>query len=400
MNSDHSRARLIAVGRVLGLALLVEFCTLGAAAQVAPPGGTMPGMGPGGPLGPGGPNAGPPQITLGEAHYPGGVTGVLDIPYTEGMGTRPVQLDLYYNPDNHTPKPAVLWMHGGAFSGGNSRMSISSFGPFDKVLAGIAARGYVVVGVNYRLSGEAKFPAAVQDVKAAVQWVRANAKKYDIDPDRIAIWGESAGSYLAVEAGISCGVSELEATGRNTKQSSCVQAVIDWYGPIDFPRMASQRSANAKTQGPGGVQGPPPGMMQDGPGTGPMQGPGPGMMGGPGPGMMMGAGGSPEEAFLGCKYAECKADLLKLANPISFVGAGTPPFLIMHGDSDSMVPWKQSQELYDALKAKGVQVQFKLLLGLNHMFGGATADQTKEILQTVYDFLDTTFHVQPGVAKN
>jgi acetyl esterase/lipase len=389
MKSTDLRAPFSAVARVLGL-LLACSCALGTLAQGAPPvGGTMPNMGP---MGSGGPMGAPQQAARSEAHYPGGVTGILNIPYSEGMGSRPVLLDLYYNPDNHTPKPAVLWMHGGAFMAGNSRMSISSFGPFDKVLAGIAARGYVAVGVNYRLSGEARFPAAVEDVKAAVQWVRANAAKYDIDPNRIAIWGESAGAYLAVEAGVSCGVKELEATGRNTKLSSCVQAVIDWYGPIDFPSMASQRSANAGRQGPGGMQGPPPGMMQGGPGAGPMQG--------PGPGMMMGAGGSPEEAFLGCKYAECKADLLKLANPISFVGANTPPFLIMHGDSDSMVPWKQSQELYDALKTKGVPVQFKLLPGLNHMFGGATADQTKEILKTVNDFLDTTFHLQQGAAKN
>ena len=396
IQSTDLRTPLFALARVFGLLLLACFCALGSMAQAMPPAGEMlPGMGP---MGPGSPMGGSPQVTPSEAPYPGGVTGILDIPYTQGVGPQPVRLDVYYSPDNHTPKPAVLWMHGGAFMAGNSRMSISSFGPFDKVLAGIAARGYVVVGVNYRLSSEAKFPAAVQDVKAAVQWVRANAAKYDIDPNRIALWGESAGAYLAVEAGLSCSVKELEATGSKTKQSSCVQAVIDWYGPIDFPSMAAQRSANAKTQGPGGMQGPPPGMMQAGPGAGPMQGPG--MMGGPGPGMMMGAGGSPEEAFLGCKYAECKADLLKLANPISFVGAGTPPLLIMHGDSDSMVPWKQSQELYDALKAKGVPAQFKLLPGLNHMFGGATADQTKEILKTVNDFLDTTFHVQQAHTKN
>jgi acetyl esterase/lipase len=355
--------------------LLIGFSVLGMMAQVAPMTGTPQGVEPGG-MGPGDPGGfgRPQQITLGKAQYPGDVAGILDIPYSEAPGVRPVQLDLYYTPDSHIAKPAVIWVHGGAFRGGNSRMSISSFGPFDKVLAGLAARGYVAIGVNYRLSGEAKFPAAVQDVKAAVQWLRANASKYDIDPKRIAIWGESAGGYLAAEVGTSCDVKELEGIGENAKQSSCVQAVVDWYGPIDFPSIAEQKkSSNGKSQGPGMMQGPPPGMM--------------------------GSGKSPEESFLGCEYSSCKPELLRQANPISFINANTPPFLIMHGDSDFAVPWEQSQELNDALKSKGVPIQFKLLPGLNHMFMGATADQSKEILNTVFDFLDTTFQLKPGNAK-
>ena len=369
MKSIHSGPQFVLAGSVLAL-LLAGYGALGTMAQVAPPAGPPPGMGPGGPGGP------PQQITLGEAHYPGGVTGILDIPYNVVRGFRPVQLDLYYVPDNHAAKPAVIWVHGGAFSGGNSRMSISSFGPFDKVLAQLAARGYVVVGANYRLSGEATFPTAVLDIKTAVQWLRANASKYDIDPDRIVLWGESAGAYLAVEAGITCGVKELEANGPNAKQSSCVQAVIDWYGPIDFPNIASQKaSSSTQAQGPGGM---PP-------------------MGAP---PMMPGGKTPEVTFLGCDYSACDPSLLQRANPINFISASTPPFLIMHGDSDVMVPWKQSQELYDALKAKGVPAQFKLIPGLNHVFGGATADQTKEILKTVFDFLDTTCHVEPVITKN
>lgn len=381
MKSTRSGPQFFATRRVLGLLLLTGFAALGTMAQVAPPVGLPQDMGPGGPMGPGGLFGPSQQITLGQAHYPGGVTGILDIPYNEVRGFRPVQLDLYYTPANHTPKPAVIWIHGGAFSGGDSRMFLGSFGPFDKVLAGLATRGYVVVGVNYRLSGEATFPAAVQDIKASVQWLRANADKYDIDPNRIALWGESAGAYLAVEAGTSCGVKELESTGQNAKQRSCVQAVIDWYGPIDFPNIASQKaSSGAPAQGPGGM---------------PPMGPGPGGM----PPMMQG-GKTPEVVFLGCDYSVCDPSLLQRANPISFISANTPPFLIMHGNSDFAVPWKQSQELYDALKAKGVPVQFKLLPGLNHIFGGATPDQSREILKTVFDFLDTTFHVEPVTTKN
>ena len=395
MKSVRSGARLVVVGGVLGL-LLMGFGALGTMAQDMPAGAPPAGKGPGGPMGPGGmmgPGGPPPQITLGETHYDGGVTGVLDIPYNESRGTRPVQLDLYYAPANHALKPAVIWIHGGAFSGGNSRMSLSSFGPFDKVLAGIAARGYVAVGVNYRLSGEATFPAAVQDIKAAVQWLRANASKYDVDPNRIALWGESAGAYLAVETGTTCGVKELEATGQNSNQSSCVQAVIDWYGPIDFPKIAEMQKASvAKAQGAGGNMPP----MMGGPGGMPPMGAGPGSM----PPMMGRIGKTPEVAFLGCDYAACSPELLARANPITFISASTPPFLIMHGDADSAVPYKQSQELYDALKAKSVSAQFKLLPGLNHMFGGANADQTKEILKTVSDFLDTSFHVNQNNTNN
>ncbi len=102
-------------------------------------------------------------------------------------------------------------------------------------------RHYAVVAVNYRLSWEATFPALVHDVKAAVRWIRANAQRYHLDPDRIAAWGGSAGAYLAAMLGTSAGVSELEDPSLgNPEQPSHVQAVVAWFGPTDFLKMDEQ----------------------------------------------------------------------------------------------------------------------------------------------------------------
>lgn len=352
----------VILSRVLTVVLLSANPALFAAAQVPPSGDAPPGIGPGGPggglfgMGP------PPALTQAKVRYPGGVTGLFDVTYGNAPGFRPLTLDLYYKPADHAAKPVVVWIHGGGFAGGTARMAIGPFGPFDKVLARLAARGYVTAAVNYRLSGEARFPVPVQDVKAAVRWLRANAGKYGIDPKRIAVWGESAGGYLAAVVATSCGVKELEGSGNNAGESSCVQAAVDWYGPTDFPKMDAQQTQ-------------PSAMKHSGP-------------------------SSSESVFLGCELSACSPDLLRLASPVSLASAESPPFLIMHGDSDVAVPWKQSQELRDALAAKGVPVTFTLLPGLNHIFGGATPLKTQEILHTVFDYLDATFRVKPGTSNS
>ena len=104
-------------------------------------------------------------------------------------------------------------------------------------------RGYAVVAINYRMSGEAKFPALVHDVKAAIRWIRANAQTYHFDPNRIAAWGGSAGAYLALMLGTSAGVQKLEDVNMgNPNQPSTVQAVVSWFGPSDFLKMGLQIS--------------------------------------------------------------------------------------------------------------------------------------------------------------
>jgi acetyl esterase/lipase len=287
--------------------------------------------------------------------YPHDVEGLLDITYSTVMGYRPLKLDLYHSTTAKELRPAVIFLHGGGWFVGSPRMVSPVFGEKDQALAALAARGYVTIGATYRLSGEARFPAAIEDVKAAIRWTRANAAKYGIDPKRVALWGESAGAYLAILGGTSCGVAALEGKGGNPEQSSCVQAVVDFYGPNDFAQMDSQNRPDAQIR--------------------------------------HSAADSPESKFLGCSLPECPKELLQLASPLTSIKADTPPFLIMHGDVDTAVPIQQSRLLRDALKAKGVPVTLVEVPGVNHGFAGATAEQGRKINEQLYKFLDTTFGV-------
>jgi acetyl esterase/lipase len=139
--------------------------------------------------------------------FPGGVVALGDVEYSNLVGYRPLLLDLYM-PQKSTPKPLVIWIHGGGWNRGDSRTS-GPIADYPATLAALAARGYVVASVNYRLSGEAHFPAQIQDVKAAVIFLRANAAKYGIDPARVLLWGGSVGGHLAALAAASCGVAEF-----------------------------------------------------------------------------------------------------------------------------------------------------------------------------------------------
>ena len=186
--------------------------------------------------------------------------------------------------------------------------------------AALAAQGYVVASINYRLSQEARFPAALQDVKSAIRWLRGHAPAYGGDTTRLAVWGASAGGQLAALAGVTCGVPRFEPEGEVGREapSDCAEAVIDWYG--------AHRLAE-----PGGRQ------------------------------WQAGHGGlrprprspSAEGRYLGCEPAACAPGLARLASPLAFISVGAPPFLIQHGAADATVSPKQSQKLYDALKQKG-----------------------------------------------
>ena len=139
------------------------------------------------------------------------------------------KLDLYL-PQGDGPFPLIVNVHGGGFMMGDK-----SDPPSQPAIAQFLANGYAVASIGYRLSAEAKAPAQIQDVKAAVRWLRANAAKYNLNPDKFAGFGGSAGGSLVALLGTSCGVAELEGADLgNSDQSSCVQAVVDWFGPTDF----------------------------------------------------------------------------------------------------------------------------------------------------------------------
>ncbi|MEX2261351.1 MAG: alpha/beta hydrolase [Bryobacteraceae bacterium] len=149
----------------------------------------------------------------------------------------PVARNIEYagTPENRGARlPVVVWVHGGGWRAGSK----------DKPRClSLVREGYAIVAINYRLSGEATFPSQIYDVKAAIRWVRANAKQYGFDPERIAVFGASAGGHLAALAGTSGGVKELEGSLGNAEESSRVQAVVDWFGPTDFLQMGKHLNA-------------------------------------------------------------------------------------------------------------------------------------------------------------
>lgn len=254
------------------------------------------------------------------------------------------KLDLYL-PEGEGPFPVVVSIHGGGFMMGDKADSMGTSG-FDQLLA----EGYAVAAVNYRLSGEATFPAAVEDVKAAVRWLRANAAAYNLNPDAIGAWGASAGGNLVAMLGTSCGATEVEGVDLgNADQSSCVQAVVDWFGPTDFLQMDTQFEGTDCPQ------------THD-------------------------AADSPESAYLDAPIQDVP-ELAAQANPITYVTADAPPFLIQHGTADCNVPPQQSQLLYDALTAAGAGASLTLIDGAGH---GGTQFWAADNWQMVVDFLNAS----------
>ncbi len=182
----------------------------------------------------------------------------------------------------------MIWIHGGGWQNGNK-----GGGPALALLE----QGFAVATINYRLSGDAIFPAQIHDCKAAVRHLRGKAKEYGIDPERFGVWGSSAGGHLVALVGTSGDVKELEGeVGEFTSVSSRVQAVCDWFGPTDFLKMGGRHDD----------------------------------------------AGSPESKLIGGPIQDNK-ELVAKANPITYVSADDPAFLIQHGDKDPAVPYNQSE---------------------------------------------------------
>ena len=160
----------------------------------------------------------PPKVPAGVVYQPDIVTGT--------GGGRPLHVDAVW-PEKLPAGllPAILFVHGGGWAGGSHKFMRPMF---------LATRGYFVATVEYRLSGEATWPAQIEDCKLAVRWLRANAPKYHVDPDRIGVWGESAGGHLVACLGTIGPEASLEGEGGYPGVSSKVQAVVDFFGPVDF----------------------------------------------------------------------------------------------------------------------------------------------------------------------
>jgi acetyl esterase/lipase len=245
---------------------------------------------------------------------PAGVIAHRDLAYVSGGHARQT-LDLYL-PPAPGPSPLIVWIHGGAFRMGSKE---------DRVPLEMLEQGYAIASLNYRLSQHARFPAQIEDCKAAVRWLRAHAEGYELDPERFASWGESAGGHLAAMLG-TAGHERSFDVGEHLEFSSRVQAVLDFFGPTDFGQMDAHRL--------------PEGMVHDG-------------------------ADSPESQLVGGPIQERPAEVAR-ANPVAYVTPEAPPFLVVHGDRDPLVPYHQSTLLVAALQAAGVPVTFYTVAGAGH----------------------------------
>lgn len=239
-------------------------------------------------------------------------------------------LDLYLpESDGAAPVPVVLLFHPGAFQGGDASMEAT-------YAQQLVDRGIAAAAVNYRLSGEAAFPAGAQDAKAAVRWLRANAATYGLDPDNVGAWGQSAGGWMANMLGATgdqATTFDDDSLG-NADQSSAVQAVVSWFGPTDFTTMDEQAADTGCPAGQAQVHG---------------------------------TADSPESLWLG--EAVDGSTLAEATNLSAYVADATtlPAWYLAHGDSDCLVPGGQSTELKAALDAAGADVIYTELAGAGHM---------------------------------
>ncbi|MGW8204831.1 alpha/beta fold hydrolase (plasmid) [Sphingomonas bisphenolicum] len=272
-----------------------------------------------------------------------GVTVNADIVYSVIPGYRPITLDLYRPSAASGPLPLVLYIHGGGWANGHTRQS-GAFSDFPAVLADLSARGYIVASLEYRLSKEAPFPAAIDDVRTAIRFLRANAARFGLDGGKVAVWGGSAGGQLAALAALQCGSAPTGEDKSNPGQSDCVQAGAGWYGVYDFATM---------------------------------------------PQAIAGA----ENAYLDCVKPDCPADRVRAASPAAHVDAKDPPMLLIHGTDDKVVPAAQSQQLAAALKAAHVPVTLEIIPGVGHSWIGADAAATRaaslRALDLTFRFFDT-----------
>lgn len=242
-----------------------------------------------------------------------------------------LQLNLVRPKTGEGPFPAVLCIHGGGFRAGKRES-------YDALCNKLAERGYVAVTITYRLAPAHKFPAAVHDTKAAVRWLRANAAKYGINPDRIGVTGGSAGGHLAQFLGVTANVPQFEGDGGNAEQSSSVTCVVNVYGPSDFTRSYG-KSVDAHEVLP---------------------------------------------LWFGGDLTTHRALHIQ-GSPLYWVTPNAAPTLCIHGTEDRYVAHEQAVWLIDRLQAATVDAELLTLDGAGHGFKGADAEKAEAALLEYLD---------------
>lgn len=271
-----------------------------------------------------------------------GVRVLRGVRYAAVDGVRPLELDLYLPPEPRGRGPAVVHLHGGAWRrGSRSTLAPTYADRAGDALGELAAAGLTVASIDYRLSGEAAWPAPLHDAKAAVRWLRSRAAEVDVDPERIGAGGESAGGHLALLLGLSG--SDLDGDLGATGVRSDVAAVVAWFPPTDLLGMPGDRGADPTDAT------------------------------------------TPEALLLGAA-AETVPDHAREASPLTHVGAHAPPVLLLHGDADRVVPLAQSERLAAALRAAGADVELVTYTGADHVWLGS-ADAFEQALQRTHEHL-------------
>lgn len=244
-----------------------------------------------------------------------------------------LKMDLYYPAGGSGPYPVAMYVHGGGWTQGDKAEGAGAL-----EIPELQKAGFLVVSVNYRLAPEYEFPAMIEDVKCAVRSLRAHAEEYNLDPNRIGAWGGSAGGHLVSLLGTTDASAGFDV-GEYLEYSSRVQAVVDMFGPTD---LTVQFEGNPTSK-------------------------------------------SDNAVFGGFDPA--------LASPVTYVSADDPPFLLLHGEKDALVPIKQSEILLAALQAAGVPAELVRVVNANHSFkpdGGKISPSRTEIAQLVVEFFEET----------
>jgi acetyl esterase/lipase len=230
-------------------------------------------------------------------------------------GETELKFDLAMPKEGEGPFPAIICLHGGGWVSGQRQQMKGT-------LEAMSLRGYVAISPDYRLAPQHRFPAQIEDCKAAVRWVRAHAQEYRINPDKIGVFGFSAGGHLACLLGVTDKEDGLEGKGGNAEQSSAVQAVVSFFGPTDFTKPVWSDKVIERHLKP----------------------------------------------FLG-GTAEEKADVYRRASPLTYAGKNAPPCLFVHGTTDDIVPIQQSEEMVKKLRQAGVSARLIEVVGEGHGWG-------------------------------
>jgi acetyl esterase/lipase len=258
-----------------------------------------------------------------------------DVTYATPGGV-PLRADLYVPERGDRPMPVVLWVHGGGWRFGDRRLAPDLCRYF-------ARSGFAMVSIDYRLTTQAIFPAQIEDLKTAIRWVRSIASRHGFDVNRIGLIGSSAGGHLSALAGLTTPPLFEPPGAPDLDHSSTVHAVVVGYAPTDFLQIDAHR--------------PPDGAVSEDPETLLLP-----------RGMTRSAAPDSFESLLLGAPIEQARDRARLANPVAYAAPGAPPFLILHGTSDTTVPAHQSELLYAALAASGNDVALYLIDGLGHGF--------------------------------